>query len=54
VRGALSDILLRDVAVGMQQKAPNSRLVEIEGAGHSVHCDNPEVLEAAVRHFLRS
>ena len=54
VRGALSDILLHDVALGMQQKVPNSRLVEIEGAGHSVPCDNPEAFEAAVRHFLHS
>jgi pimeloyl-ACP methyl ester carboxylesterase len=29
-------------------------VIDIEGAGHSVHGDNPEAFEAAIRDFLRS
>ncbi len=53
VRGADSDLLSPEVAQRMVDTIANSRLVEIERAGHMVFEDNPEDFVVAVREFLR-
>jgi pimeloyl-ACP methyl ester carboxylesterase len=52
VRGSESDVFAPETAKRMQALIPESRLVEIPGAGHSVPADAPEAFERAVREFL--
>ena len=52
VRGERSDMLDADVAKRMIERNPNSRLIEVPGAGHRVPGDNPVAFESAVREFL--
>lgn len=52
VRGAASDVLSADVADEMKERIPDSRLVVVPRAGHSVMLDNPEAFEAAVLEFV--
>ena len=52
VRGAASDILAPDVAKTMVERLPDGRLVEIEGAGHTVPADRPDELVRQIRAFL--
>ena len=52
LRGAESRILDRDVAERMARELPHGRLVEIPGAVHSLHEDNPEAVLAALKDFL--
>jgi pimeloyl-ACP methyl ester carboxylesterase len=52
VRGALSDILDREIAARFRAAAPDCQLVEVAGAGHSVPLDKPEEFLAAARAFL--
>ncbi len=54
VRGGESDILAPEAAERMQAAIPNSRIVVVPGAGHSVMGDNPEGFAAAVQDFLRT
>jgi len=52
VRGALSDILSPEIAKRMLEALPDGRLVEVEGAGHSVPGDRPEAFARVVSAFL--
>ena len=52
VRGAETDILASDVAQRMLETLPDSRMVEIQQAGHMVFEDNPAEFIAAVKNFL--
>jgi pimeloyl-ACP methyl ester carboxylesterase len=52
VRGAESDILSADVAKKMTERLPAGRLVEIEGAGHTVPADRPEEFVRQIQAFL--
>lgn len=52
VRGAASDILAPDVAKTMVERLPDGRLVEIEGAGHTVPADRPDEFVRQIRAFL--
>ena len=52
VRGAESDILSTDVAKKMTARLPGGRLIEIEGAGHTVPADRPEEFVRHIRAFL--
>jgi len=52
VRGSESDVFSPETAKRMHELIPQSRLVEIPGAGHSVPADAPEAFERAVREFL--
>jgi pimeloyl-ACP methyl ester carboxylesterase len=52
VRGAESDILSPEIAKKMLERLPNARLVEVEGAGHSVPGDRPGEFARVVRAFL--
>jgi pimeloyl-ACP methyl ester carboxylesterase len=52
VRGAESDILSADVAKKMTERLPDGRLVEIEGAGHTVPADRPEEFVRQIQAFL--
>jgi pimeloyl-ACP methyl ester carboxylesterase len=52
VRGADSDILSPEVARTMVERLPDGRLVEIEGAGHTVPADRPDEFVRCVRAFL--
>jgi pimeloyl-ACP methyl ester carboxylesterase len=52
VRGAESDILSADVAKKMTERLPDGRLIEIEGAGHTVPADRPEEFVRQIRAFL--
>lgn len=54
VRGAESDILAPEVAKKMLQRLLDGRLVEIEGAGHTVPGDQPAEFARVVRAFLRA
>lgn len=51
-RGVESDVLPPDDAVAFADALPNGRLVEIEGAGHTVQGDNPRALVRAITDFL--
>jgi esterase len=53
IKGGESDILSGESAEKLQVAIPNSRLVVVPGAGHSVMGDNPSGFVAAVREFLR-
>jgi pimeloyl-ACP methyl ester carboxylesterase len=52
VRGAESDILSADVAKKMTERLSDGRLIEIEGAGHTVPADRPEEFVRQIRAFL--
>src|SRR6266545_3390521 len=52
VRGSESDVFSPETAKRMHELIPESRIVEIPGAGHSVPADAPEAFERAVREFL--
>ena len=52
MRGAESDILSADVAKKMTARLPDGRLIEIEGAGHTVPADRPEEFVRQMRAFL--
>jgi pimeloyl-ACP methyl ester carboxylesterase len=52
VRGGVSDILAPDVARRMIEALPDGRLVEVDGAGHTVPGDRPEAFARAVRAFI--
>jgi esterase len=54
IHGAESDMLAAEVAQTMAGSLAFGSVIDIEGAGHNVHGDNPEAFEAAVRDFLRS
>jgi pimeloyl-ACP methyl ester carboxylesterase len=54
VRGAESDILAPEVAKKMAERLPDGRVVEIEGAGHTVPADRPEEFVREIRGFLGS
>lgn len=54
VRGAESDILAPEVAKKMAERLPDGRVVEIEGAGHTVPADRPEEFVREIRAFLDS
>ena len=53
VRGARSKILLAEDADKLAAAFPQAEKVEIPNAGHSVQTDNPAVLAAEMRRFLR-
>lgn len=52
IRGAESEALSAHAAGRMIQELPRGRLIDIPGAGHDVHIDQPEALIAAVVGFL--
>ncbi len=52
VRGAESDILSPEIAKTMLERLPDGRLVEVEGAGHTVPGDRPREFARVVRSFL--
>lgn len=52
IRGAESDVLSHDDAIGLAHEFPNARLVEIPDAGHTVHGDNPPAFIDALDVFL--
>jgi pimeloyl-ACP methyl ester carboxylesterase len=51
VRGAQSDLLLRETTRQMAQRGPKARVVEIPGVGHAPTLMNPDQI-AVVRDFL--
>jgi pimeloyl-ACP methyl ester carboxylesterase len=51
IRGAQSDVLLRETAMAMAWSGPKARVVEIEGVGHAPMLMVPEQIEI-VRAFL--
>ena len=53
LRGAQSDLLLKDTAVEMTRRGPRARLVEFEGVGHAPMLMAAEQI-ATVRNFLLS
>ena len=52
LRGEDSHVLDREVAERMVAALPDGRLVEIPGAVHTLHEDNPEAVLAALEEFL--
>ena len=54
VRGGDSHALSPEMAEWMASTIPDCRLATIEGSGHSVPQDKPDLFEAAVREFLES
>jgi esterase len=54
VRGAESEMFLRDMAEQMTRAIPKGQLAEVPNAGHWVPLDNPEGFLAVVRDFLAS
>jgi pimeloyl-ACP methyl ester carboxylesterase len=52
VRGAESPLLSREGALAVVAEIPGARLVEIPGAEHNVHLEQPERFLAAVQGFL--
>ncbi|MGB3433705.1 alpha/beta fold hydrolase [Achromobacter sp.] len=53
VRGGRSDYLQARTAHDMAARNPNVEWIEIAGAGHYIHDDQPEVFNQAVGGFLR-
>ncbi len=54
VKGGASEHILPEHWPHIQQLFPNSQLFEIQGVGHWVHAEAPEVLLQRVQQFLRS
>lgn len=52
VRGERSDILLREQAAALAAGVPNGRWMEIPGARHFLHHDNPNAVIEALAGFL--
>jgi pimeloyl-ACP methyl ester carboxylesterase len=52
VRGSESDVLSPDIARRMLEMVPQARLVDVEGAGHTVPGDRPQEFLALLQHFL--
>jgi len=52
VRGAQSDVFAAETGQKMVEVHPTCRMLEVEGAGHSVMGDNPAGFRAAVEAFL--
>jgi pimeloyl-ACP methyl ester carboxylesterase len=52
LRGAQSDLLLRDTALEMSRRGPHPRLVEFEGIGHAPMLMAQDQI-AVVRQFLK-
>jgi pimeloyl-ACP methyl ester carboxylesterase len=52
LRGAESPILSREGAQSLARELPEARLVEIAGAEHNVHLEQPEKFLSAVEGFL--
>jgi pimeloyl-ACP methyl ester carboxylesterase len=52
VRGSRSEILLPDDIVSYRQLVADLRVVEIGGAGHNIHGDQPAALGAAIAQFI--
>jgi pimeloyl-ACP methyl ester carboxylesterase len=52
LRGANSALLTREGALEIAGEIPDARLVEIPGAGHHVHIDQPELVLKALLDFL--
>jgi pimeloyl-ACP methyl ester carboxylesterase len=52
LRGGLSDYLQAEAAERMAQCNPQLQWMEVPGAGHYVHDDQPEIVCRAVREFL--
>lgn len=53
VRGAESDFLPVEVAREMARRAPDLRVVDVPGAAHHVHDDEPATFLDAIETFLR-
>ena len=53
VHGANSDFVKPEVAEQMTRRASDLRIVRVEGAGHYVHDDQPEIYCDTVEAFLR-
>ena len=54
LRGQESPLLSPEGAQHMANTAPNATVVEIPGAGHSIHSDAPELFRDTVLEFLRT
>jgi pimeloyl-ACP methyl ester carboxylesterase len=54
VRGAESDILTADMAAKMIEAQPKARLVDVDGAGHTVPGDQPAVFLKVLAEFLEA
>jgi esterase len=54
IRGETSKDLPRDVFDKMLSLLPNGRGVEVPGAGHWVHADQPEAFKTALKQFFDS
>src|SRR4029453_884417 len=52
VRGADSDVLSAETAKRMLEENPNTRFVEVPGAGHTVPGDQPTAFRALLHDFL--
>ncbi|HSQ00516.1 MAG TPA: alpha/beta hydrolase, partial [Candidatus Dormibacteraeota bacterium] len=52
VHGALSDVIAIDDAAELARALPDGRLVQVDGAGHTVQGDNPRGFVDALRAFL--
>ena len=52
LRGKESELLSSDAAARIADAIPNATLVEVPGAGHSIHSETPERFLKIVRDFL--
>lgn len=52
LRGKESELLSSDAAARIADAIPNATLVEVPGAGHSIHSETPERFLEIVRDFL--
>jgi len=52
VRGVESDLFTPEIAKRMLEAQPRARLVEVEGAGHTVPGDQPEIFRALLVDFV--
>ncbi|MBI4339792.1 MAG: alpha/beta hydrolase [Chloroflexi bacterium] len=52
LRGAASDVLARETAEAMARANSHIRWVEVPGASHSVHDDNPDFFNRELQKFL--
>lgn len=53
IAGATSPVVPRASLEEMARRRPNTQLVVVENAGHSVHIDNPIGVIAAIERFLK-